>query len=199
MKKIVSFLLFSAFALCCLSACAGPSSTPTSDAITDPTESESSAESTLPAESAAPTETPTASDESPEPSSEAATEPVETAPTERKLKMTVDGQEISIILYDTPTANALYEALPVELNFSDYNGTEKIAYPPDTLPTEGEPDGCDPDVGDLCLYAPWGNLCIFYQDFRYSQSLIKLGHIESGMDVLAGMDGDFTVTLERMD
>ena len=199
MKKIVSFLLLSAFALCCLSACAGPSSTPRSDAPTNPTESESSAESTLPAESIAPTETTTASNESPEPSGEDATEPVETAPTERKLKMTVDGQEISIILYDTPTANALYEALPMELNFSDYNGTEKIAYPPDTLPTEGEPDGCDPDVGDLCLYAPWGNLCIFYQDFRYSQSLIRLGHVESGMDVLAGMSGDFTVTLERMD
>ena len=199
MKKIVSFLLLSAFALCCLSACAGPSSTPRSDAPTNPTVSESSAESTLPAESIAPTETPTASNESPEPSGEDATEPVETAPRSRKLKMTVDGQEISIILQDTPAANALYEALPMELNFSDYNGTEKIAYPPDTLPTEGEPDGCDPDVGDLCLYAPWGNLCIFYQDFRYSHSLIKLGHVESGMDVLDGMDGDFTVTLERMD
>ena len=197
MKKIVSFLLLSAFALCCLSACAGQSSAPKSDAITDPTKSESSAESTLPAESIAPTET--ASSASTDPSGEAATEPMETAPGERRIKMTVDGQEISIVLQDTPTANALYEALPMELNFSDYNGTEKIAYPPDTLPTEGEPDGCDPDVGDLCLYAPWGNLCIFYQDFRYSQSLIKLGHVESGMDVLAGMDGDFTVTLERMD
>lgn len=85
----------------------------------------------------------------------------------------------------------------MELNFSDYNGTEKIAYPTDALSTEGEPDDCEPDVGDLCLYAPWGNLSIFYQDFRYSQSLIKLGHIESGMDVLFGMDGDFTATLER--
>lgn len=199
MKKIVSFLLLSTFALCCLSACAGQSSAPNSDAITDPTESESSTESTPPAESVSPAETPTTSDESTEPSSEIATEPAETAPTERKLKMTVDGQDISIVLYDTPTANALYEALPMELNFSDYNGTEKIAYPPDTLPTEGEPDGCDPDVGDLCLYAPWGNLCIFYQDFRYSQSLIKLGHVESGMDVLSGMSGDFTVTLEKAD
>ena len=116
---------------------------------------------------------------------------------ERKLKMTVEGQEISIILYDTPTANALYEMLPMELNFSDYNGTEKIAYPTDELPTEGEPDGCDPDEGDFCLYAPWGNLCIFYQDFRYSDSLIKLGHVETGMDILAGMSGDFTATLEK--
>ena len=197
MKKIVSFLLLSAFALCCLSACAGQSSAPKSDAPTNPTESESSAESILPAESTAPTETSTASSESTEPSSEAATEPVEMTSAERKIKMAVDGQEISIVLYDTPTANALYEALPMEMNFSDYNGTEKIAYPPDTLPTEGEPDGCDPDVGDLCLYAPWGNLCIFYQDFRYSQSLIKLGHVESGMDILSCISGEFTVTLEK--
>lgn len=46
--------------------------------------------------------------------------------TNRKLKMTVDGQEISIVLYDTPTANALYEALPMTLSFSDYNSTEKL-------------------------------------------------------------------------
>ena len=121
------------------------------------------------------------------------------AQVQHKIKMVVNGQEIGIILYDTPTANALYEALPMELSFSDYNGTEKIAYLPETLPTEGEPDGCDPEIGDLCLYAPWGNLCIFYQDFRYSQSLIKLGHVDTGMETLAGMDEDFTITLERMD
>lgn len=116
---------------------------------------------------------------------------------ERKLKMTVDGQEIIILLYDTPTADTLWDRLPMELSFSDYNGTEKIAYPPDTLPTEGEPDGCDPNAGDLCLYAPWGNLCIFYQDFRYSQSLIKLGHVESGMEILTGIGDNFDVVLER--
>lgn len=124
-------------------------------------------------------------------------QPSDDTSAEHIAKMTVNDQEILITLYDTPTANALYEALPMELSFSDYSGTEKIAYPPETLPTEGEPDGCDPDVGDLCLYAPWGNLCIFYKDFRYSVSLIKLGRVESGMDILSGMDGDFTVTLER--
>ena len=116
---------------------------------------------------------------------------------EQKLKMTVDGQEIIVVLYDTPTAAALWERLPMELSFSDYNGTEKIAYPPNALPTEGEPDGCDPDAGDLCLYAPWGNLCIFYQDFRFSQSLIKLGHVESGMDILTSAGDNSDVVLER--
>ena len=125
--------------------------------------------------------------------------PEESKPTVKKLKMTIQGQAIIVVLYDTPTADALYAALPMEPEFSDYNGTEKIAYPPEALPSEGEPDGCDPDVGDLCLYAPWGNLCIFYRDFRYSQSLIKLGHVESGMEVLTGQSGDFTVTFERVE
>lgn len=119
--------------------------------------------------------------------------------TERKIRVEVNGEEVIITLYDTPAASALYELLPMELDFSDYNNTEKIAYPDEKLPTEGEPDGCDPDVGDLCLYAPWGNLCVFYKDFGYSRSLIKLGRVESGMDVLSGMTEDFTVTLERIE
>lgn len=118
---------------------------------------------------------------------------------ERKLRMIVDGQEISITLYDTPAANALYDMLPLDLNFEDFNGIEKISYLSQELPTEGEPNGCDPEVGDLCLYAPWGNLSIFYQDFRYSDSLIMLGHIDSGMDVISEMDEDFRLTLERVD
>lgn len=115
---------------------------------------------------------------------------------ERKLKLTLDEKEIAITLYDTPAANALYEMLPLELNFEDFNGIEKISYLSQKLPTEGEPDGCDPDVGDLCLYAPWGNLSIFYQDFRYSDSLIMLGHIDSGMDLISGQSGDFSAMLE---
>lgn len=122
---------------------------------------------------------------------------IEVENTERKLKMTVNGKEVDITLYDTHAANALYDMLPLDLTFEDFNGIEKISYLSQGLPTEGEPDGCDPDVGDLCLYAPWGNLSIFYQDFRYSDSLIMLGHIDSGMDVISSMDEDFSVILEK--
>lgn len=47
---------------------------------------------------------------------------------EKNVKMTIDGQEISITLYDTPAADALYDMLPLELSFEDYNGVEKISY-----------------------------------------------------------------------
>ena len=118
---------------------------------------------------------------------------------ERKVKMTIDGQEIFITLYDTTAANALYDMLPLDLSFEDYNGVEKISYLSQTLPTTGEPDGYDPDIGDLCFYAPWENLSVFYQDFRYSDGLILLGHIDSGMDLISAHDGEFSATLEMVD
>lgn len=119
--------------------------------------------------------------------------------TQRKLKLTVDGQEMGITLYDTPAANALYEMLPLELDFEDFNGIEKISYLTEKLPTEGEPDGCKPDVGAFCLYAPWGNLSIFYQDFRYSESLIMLGHVDYGMDIISDKNENFSAKLEAVE
>ena len=116
---------------------------------------------------------------------------------ERKVKLIIADTEISITLYDTPAANSLYEMLPIELTFEDFNATEKISYLPDKLSTEGEPDGCDPGVGDFCFYAPWGNLSIFYKDFHYSDSLILLGHIDSGIDIIGSMEGDFSARLEK--
>lgn len=128
---------------------------------------------------------------------ESAVSELDTEATERKLNLTVDGQEIGITLYDTPAANALYDMLPLELAFEEFNGVEKIAYIDHELPTEGEPDGCDPDVGDLCLYAPWGNLSIFYNEFGYSDALVRLGRIDSGVEFIGSMDHDFSATLER--
>lgn len=115
---------------------------------------------------------------------------------ERKVKLTIDGQEFDVTLYDTPAANALYDMLPLTLTFEDFNNTEKIAYMNNELPTEGEPDEFDPDVGDLCLYAPWGNLSIFYKDFRNSNGLISLGYIDSDMEVISNMNSNFIATLK---
>ena len=173
--KVLLFLS-SILLLCSLTACAGQANRPEGDAASMAAET-SSAVTDRDSEN---------------------TRAGETAAAERTIKMTVDGKEIAIVLYDTPAAKALYEALPLTLNFSDFNGTEKIAYPPNALPTKGEPDGTDPEAGDLCYYEPGGNLCIFYQDFRYSKSLIKLGRVTSGMEVLSGMKGDFTASLERV-
>ena len=75
--------------------------------------------------------------------------------------------------------------LPLTLRLEDYNGTEKISALPRKLTRGGAPAGFDPSAGDVTFYAPWGNLALFYRDFRYSEGLVPLGRIERGIEALS--------------
>lgn len=115
-----------------------------------------------------------------------------------RIKLTVDGNEIYVNLDDNQASREFLGMLPLTLTFEDFNSTEKIATLPDELSTEGLPSGYTPEVGDFSYYAPWGNISVFYKDFRYSNSLYKLGTIESGTEILGNMNGEFEVTIERV-
>jgi len=117
----------------------------------------------------------------------------------RRARLAFSGTEAIVALRDNPTSRALWASLPMTLTFSDYAGTEKIASLPRKLSTDGAPAGSDPSVGDFTYYAPWGNLAIFYKDFRYSSGLVLLGRVESGMEKLAALEGDATVTIQRIE
>ena len=112
------------------------------------------------------------------------------------LQLSVEGGSLTLTLEDNSAARSILSQLPMTLTFEDYNGTEKIAYPPEELDLSDAPDSCDPDVGSLCYYIPWGNLCFFYQDFRASSSLIPLGQVESGTEFLERLDLASSVTAE---
>jgi hypothetical protein len=86
--------------------------------------------------------------------------------------------------------------LPTTLTLKDHAGTEKVSDLPRKLSTEGAPSGSDPSVGDIALYAPWGNVARYYRDFGYSSGLIILGKIDSGIDKLSQLNGE--VTIERI-
>ncbi|QSL95147.1 hypothetical protein JWV26_10100 [Ectopseudomonas toyotomiensis] len=92
---------------------------------------------------------------------------------------------VSATLEDNPSTRDFIAQLPLSLDFDDYSSTEKIAYLPRKLTTTGAPPGVDPDVGDIAYYAPWGNLALFYQDFGYSDGLIRLGRITAGLEHLS--------------
>lgn len=112
------------------------------------------------------------------------------------LQLSVEGGSLTLTLEDNSAARSLLSQLPLTLTFEDYNGTEKIAYLPEELELSDAPASCDPDVGTLAYYAPWGNLCIFYQDFRYSDGLVPLGKLEGDMELLTAMDGSFSAVLD---
>lgn len=120
------------------------------------------------------------------------------------VKMTAGENELYITIYDNPTSRDFLSKLPLTLTFEDYNATEKISYLPETLTTENAHHSFDPDVGDVALYAPWGNLSVFYKDFRYkdfrdSAGLISIGHMDDGIEILAEIDDSFTAVLELIE
>ena len=119
-----------------------------------------------------------------------------------RLRLTVNGEEeVIIALYDNTAVDALLERLPLEnLSFFDLSGIEKpIERLDDPLSLGEEEPGYDSVTGEMAIYRPWANFTIFYGDFRYSDELVPLGKVESGLDVLSSTTEDFTGTLELLD
>lgn len=114
-----------------------------------------------------------------------------------KIRMTMAGQIITASLEESDSARDFFAMLPLTLPLEDYAETEKIAYLPGKLTTQGAPKGIDPNVGDICYYTPWGNLAIYYRDFGYSSGLIRLGRITSGLDALTAQPSG-TLTIEAV-
>lgn len=103
-----------------------------------------------------------------------------------RIRIIVNGTELPASLNDTPAARDFAAMLPLEFILEDFHATEKIAYLPSPLSTDGAPDGVDPDVGDITYFAPWGNLALFYRDFGYARGLVHLGRIDGDVSVLEG-------------
>lgn len=115
-----------------------------------------------------------------------------------QIRLTINGKAIEATLLDNATARAFLALLPMTLTLEDYASTEKISYLPRKLSTAGAPAGFDPSIGDITYYAPWGNLAIFHKDFGYSEGLVHLGRVDSGVEALK-LRGALRATIERVD
>ena len=117
---------------------------------------------------------------------------------ERRISLSWDDNEVIIAMEDNQTAADIISKLPATVTFEDYNNTEKICYMDGEVYVDDAARGCAPTAGDVTLFAPWGNIAIFYNDWSYSEDLIPVGRIESGLEALTAMDGDFTVTIDAV-
>lgn len=96
-----------------------------------------------------------------------------------KLHIIVDDKVITATLNSTPAGQAFAKLLPLTLTLKDYAGEEKISDLPARLPTEGSPSGMAARKGDITVYAPWGNLALFYKPHGYASGLVKLGQLDN--------------------
>lgn len=129
----------------------------------------------------------------PAPSTEVAPEQSENM----KIRLTVGDTVKTATMSDSETTRDFLSLLPLTLTLDDYVGTEKISMLPRRLSTAGAPPGSDPSPGDIAIYAPWGNLAIYYQDAGYASGLITLGRIDDGLEAFR-VPGSVVVTIERV-
>jgi hypothetical protein len=114
-----------------------------------------------------------------------------------RIRMMFEDTAVTARLDDNETARDLASLLPLTLTLSDYAATEKIGDLPKKLSTQGAPPGYEPSAGDITYYAPWGNLALFHKDFDYSAGLVRLGTIESAVEVLRP-PGSLKVRIEHI-
>ena len=117
-----------------------------------------------------------------------------------RIKLTFEGNEIYALINNSKAGDDFLSLLPLSVKAEDFNSTEKIFYLSKKLNTQNEPDGINPKAGDITYYAPWGNIAIFYKNFRYSNNLIYLGKFENTSDIekLSNIKGNFDIRIERV-
>ena len=116
-----------------------------------------------------------------------------------RIKLSFNNDEVIVNMYDNPTSRDLLERLPLTLTFEEFGGFEKLGVLEESLSTADAPSGSTPSVGDFAYFSPWENITVFYEDWRYSVGLVKLGKIDSGAEKFASISDDFIVTVEKVD
>ncbi|MCF1742751.1 cyclophilin-like fold protein [Paradevosia shaoguanensis] len=117
-------------------------------------------------------------------------------PTDMRVRFTFNSLTMTAVLYDNPSARDFFSMLPLDLMISNYGHNEKIAYLPRKLTEEGSGVFSNEQPYDLCYYMPWGNLAMFYADYRHP-GLIRLGRFEDGRDALH-VEGEFPLRIEAV-
>lgn len=117
-----------------------------------------------------------------------------------RISITIGGQRLSATLSDSAAAKDLAAQLPVTIDMTDHGGVEKTGALPSPLSLDGQPEGADPDVGDLGYYAPGNDLVLYYGDQGYYSGIVVLGRLDgTAAQRISAMEGSITATIEAFD
>ena len=92
-----------------------------------------------------------------------------------RIEITIGGQRFRAALTESAAARDLMAQLPITIDMVDHGGVEKTGPLPFPLSLEGQPEGADPDVGDVGYYAPGQDLVFYYGDQSYFPGIVVLG------------------------
>ena len=117
-----------------------------------------------------------------------------------RIQITIDDQRFGATLGESAATRDLLGQLPVTVDMIDHGGVEKTGPLPSPLSLDGQPDGADPDVGDLGYYAPGNDLVLYYGDQSYFPGIVILGRLDGDAPQrLTELDGPVTARVEAHD
>ena len=117
-----------------------------------------------------------------------------------QIQITIGDQRFEASLTDSAAARDLVAQLPVTIDMIDHGGVEKTGPLPAPLSLKGQPEGADPDVGDLGYYAPGNDLVLYYGDQSYFPGIVILGRLDGDAPQhISELDGPVTARVEAHD
>lgn len=112
----------------------------------------------------------------PEPSTSTEETPV---PTHTPIRLSFGDTTITGSLWNNAASLSLLGQLPLELEFSDFGGQEKLAPLPEPLNLEGMPPGSAAEPGTVGYYAPGQVLVLYYARVDYYPGIIPIGTFDN--------------------
>lgn len=114
-----------------------------------------------------------------------------------KIVITLGEKRFGAVLTDSAASRDLLRQLPVTVDMVDHGGVEKTGPLPSSLSLDGQPEGADPEVGDVGYYAPGNDLVLYYGDQSYYPGIVVLGRLDSGAAAeIADQRGPVTAIVE---
>lgn len=109
-------------------------------------------------------------------------------------------KQVRVELEDNKASREFMAQLPLNLEFSDYAGKEKVAHLQQSLSVRNT-SGYDPQIGDFFYFAPWGNIGIFYAKQPPYNGLVYLGKLSNAKDLqsLKSLKANFRVKITRQE
>lgn len=115
-----------------------------------------------------------------------------------QIHIRIEEEQFTATLEVSPAASDLLAQLPVTVEMTDHGDVEKTGPLPSPLSLDGQPEGADPDVGDVGYYAPGNDLVLYYGDQSYFPGIVVLGRLDGeAAERISALDGSVSVIIEE--
>jgi hypothetical protein len=119
-----------------------------------------------------------------------------------RIRLIIGDDVATATLEDSAAARDFAAMLPTTIRMHDLFGREKPGRLPRQLSIVGARREFDYQVGELAYWPPGNEIAIFYADDGQAipqPGLVRLGTIDTGLEVMAAAGNDFEMSIEPLD